>query len=315
MPQHDGNIANALFSDIRADINAALQALFTQHSGTERPSAAYDGQLWWDTDYSSNEWALYVHKGGVDSLIGILNTSANTFTASSGQSSPFSTGDIKATIKTTPDPGWVMLNDQSIGDASSGATGRANADCQALFTLIWNNISDTHAPIQDSGGTAVLRGASAAADWAAHRRIVLPKALGRVLGAAGAGEGLTSRQLGSTVGTETHKLTGAQSGLKAHGHTGSTSQAAGHVHQQSVVASVTFPGTPNIVAATAFDGDTSGTKTSIAPLANSGNQPLNTQIGGAHNHTVTVNNATASDADEAHPNMQPTLFVNWMIKL
>ena len=86
--------------------------------------------------------------------------------------SSFTTGDVKTTLKTAADAGWVMMNDGTIGDASSGATTRANADTQALFTLLWTNVSNTNCPV--SGG----RGASAAADFAAHKTIALPKMLG-----------------------------------------------------------------------------------------------------------------------------------------
>jgi hypothetical protein len=99
------------------------------------------------------------------------------------------TGDIKWTLKTAADAGWVMMNDGSIGDASSNATARAFADCQALFTLLWTNISNSWAPTQDASGTPVSRGASAAADWTAHRRLLLPRTLGRALAIAGSGSG------------------------------------------------------------------------------------------------------------------------------
>lgn len=112
----------------------------------------------------------------------------------------FTTGDIKATFKTTADSTWVMMNDGTIGDGSSGATTRANADTSDLFTLLWTNISNTYAAV--SGG----RGASAAADFAAHKTIALPKALGRAMFASGAGSGLTSRSLGQTGGAETVTL-------------------------------------------------------------------------------------------------------------
>jgi len=113
----------------------------------------------------------------------------------------WSTGDAKLTIKSTADAGWVMMNDGTIGSATSGATTRANADTQALYTLIWTNVIDTWAPV--TGG----RGASAAADFAANKPIALTKQLGRALGISGAGASLTSRALGQTLGEETHVLT------------------------------------------------------------------------------------------------------------
>lgn len=93
----------------------------------------------------------------------------------------FTTGDVKLTLKTTADATWVLMDDKSIGDASSGATGRANADTEDLYTLIWTNVTDQWAPVV--GG----RGASAAADFAAHKALALPKTLGRALAGYGTG--------------------------------------------------------------------------------------------------------------------------------
>jgi hypothetical protein len=111
------------------------------------------------------------------------------------------TGDVRLTLRASAPAGWVAMNDGTIGDASSGGSTRANADCQALFTLLWQSIPNAWCPV--SGG----RGASAAADWAAHKTITLPRVLGRALAAAGTGQGLTARALGSYLGAETHTLT------------------------------------------------------------------------------------------------------------
>ena len=119
--------------------------------------------------------------------------------------SEFTTGDVKLTIKTTADSGWIIMDDGTIGNASSGASTRANADTEDLFTLLWDNVSDTYAPVSSG------RGASAAADYAANKTIGILTVLGRALGVAGAGSGLTSRALGENLGAETHTLTKAES--------------------------------------------------------------------------------------------------------
>jgi hypothetical protein len=122
----------------------------------------------------------------------------------------FSTGDVKWTWKTTADTGWIMVNDGTIGDASSAGSTRANADTSALYTLIWNNFANAEAAVSTG------RGANAAADFAAHKTIALPKALGRAIAVSGAGSGLTSRVIGKTVGEESHTQTTGE--LVAHTH-------------------------------------------------------------------------------------------------
>jgi microcystin-dependent protein len=208
----------------------------------------------------------------------------------------FSTGDVKLTIKTVADSGWVLFDDGTIGSATSGSSSRANADTQALFTLIFNNISDANAPIFTSGGGATTRAGqtNAATAWAANCRISLTKALGRALAVGGSGSGLTARSLGQSVGEETHLLSTTE--MPSHNHTATDS---GHTHTFGAASSVgTFQvqigGTQGIPFSPfgpsgAFGGST-GSGTANVTVANSGG-------GGAHN------------------NMQPTTFLNAMIKL
>ena len=177
----------------------------------------------------------------------------------------FSTGDVKLTFKATADSGWVMMNDGTIGSASSAATTRANADCQNLFTLLWSNIADTYCSV--SGG----RGASALADWNANKTIQLPRTLGRALAVAGAGSGLTSYALGQTTGENTHTLTQAE--MPSHSHS---------VGNQS--------------SATVDTGQWCGIGQGAAAGTNGGS------TGGA-------------GSGSSHNNMQPTSFMNVMIKL
>jgi hypothetical protein len=66
--------------------------------------------------------------------------------------------------------GFVRANARTIGSSTSGASERANADCEQLFLFLWGTFSDTICPV--SGG----RGVSAAADWAANKPIGTPNA-------------------------------------------------------------------------------------------------------------------------------------------
>lgn len=148
-----------------------------------------------------------------------LATTAYVDTAVAATSA-FTTGDAKLTFKATADASWIMANDGSIGNASSGATTRANADTSPLFILLYTNV--TSLILQDSSGSTVARGANAAADFGANRRLVIPKTLGRSIASAGAGSGLTSRALGTTAGSETETPTVAKTASHTHTPTGGT---------------------------------------------------------------------------------------------
>ena len=213
----------------------------------------------------------------------------------------FSTGDIKFALKTVADSGWVLMDDKSIGSAGSGATGRANSDTQALFLLLWANVSNAYAPV--SGG----RGATAAADWAADKRLTLPKSLGRTLATYGSGSGLTSRSLGEYLGEENHILTEAE--LATHTHIQDTHNHTQNAHghnaknaQGSVVAPTSGQGFA------ALDALQSGYSTNVGTGV-----PYIEATTAVNQTTVATNQSTGSST--AHNNMQPTLFVNTMIKL
>lgn len=70
-------------------------------------------------------------------------------------------------------PGYVRLNGLTIGNASSSASERANADTVDLFTLLWNNLDNTVCPVSSG------RGGSAASDFAANKTLGLPDMRGR----------------------------------------------------------------------------------------------------------------------------------------
>ena len=79
MAQHDMNIANQSFPDFRTDLNNALSALNTMHSGTNRPSGAAVGTLWLDTTNSgSNSLEIKFFDGSDDISFATVDTSSNT---------------------------------------------------------------------------------------------------------------------------------------------------------------------------------------------------------------------------------------------
>jgi hypothetical protein len=117
----------------------------------------------------------------------------------------FDPSDIKVTFSATPKIGWMLWTDSTIGSATSGAD-RANSDTQALFTELWNSVSNTYCSV--SGG----RGVSAAADWAANKTLQLPPTNGRTLVNVAGG----TYSLAEAFGEATHTLIVTE--LPSHNH-------------------------------------------------------------------------------------------------
>lgn len=67
-----------------------------------------------------------------------------------------STGDIKFRSSSEILGGWVKANGQTVGSATSGATGRANNDTQALFVYLWINCPNAHCPVSTGRGVSGL---------------------------------------------------------------------------------------------------------------------------------------------------------------
>lgn len=74
--------------------------------------------------------------------------------------------------KTAP-AGWILENGGTIGNSSSGATTRANADTLDLYVHLWNTFGSGELSIQTSAGAATTRGATAIADFNAGKRLFL----------------------------------------------------------------------------------------------------------------------------------------------
>ena len=138
-----------------------------------------------------------------------INTSPATDTLATGfdkvnsnftevYASMIQTGFVIDYIGVTSPDGWLICDGSTIGNATSGATGRANADTATLFDLLWNNWANAQAAV--SGG----RGATSSADFAANKTIAIPDFKGRTSVSKSASGTLST--LGGTAGEETHTL-------------------------------------------------------------------------------------------------------------
>lgn len=236
------------------------------------------------------------------------------------------TGDVFFSLKNGTRDGAVRLNGRTIGDASSSGTERANADCADLFAFLWNNLADGQAAV--SGG----RGASASADFAAHKRITLPDAracglfgyddmgnsAASLLGSAPVVTGGPTTA-GSILGANTHTLsateipshthsfsatTGAAGGHShtattdsggSHTHTGTTASGGSHSHGPGSGSAfgAFFPGTGALASP---GGGTAFGSTNTTDTHAGHTHTFTTDSGGSHTHTLT----TSTESDHTH---------------
>ena len=95
------------------------------------------------------------------------------------------TGDVRTAMNQWANFGWVSMNDGTLGNTTSNATCRANADTFRLYSNLWNQFTSVDhqvfAPMYTSAGTPIAYGASAIADFNANNALSLTKMLGRVV--------------------------------------------------------------------------------------------------------------------------------------
>lgn len=169
-------------------------------------------------------------KSGVAPMLGNLNMNgfkiANVGTATDN-GDIITLGELNSKIETQGVPagsvygfrrksapaGWVVENGGSIGNPASGATTRANDDTLALYTVLWSEFTNAELPIQTNGGVATTRGGSAAADFAANKRMPLFDSRSRFHRGSDGGLGYDTSL---TVGAAQADL------LKTHTHSGTT---------------------------------------------------------------------------------------------
>ncbi|MFA5695930.1 MAG: hypothetical protein WC917_00490 [Bacilli bacterium] len=208
-------------------------------------------------------------------------------TEESKSATEFVTGNIKPSIGGAEN-GWILMNDGTIGNVGSGATTRANADCLALFSLVWN-VNPAWCRIYTSAGALSSRGASAANDWAALKRLEIPKALGRSIisvGSAGLGN---SYSIGQFFGEENHVLAHDENATHYHDPAGIFKEASTGIPQYAHLASNTNN----------FSGKGDG---------NFGWNP----VGIADAHSISTENSGHSDG---HNTVHPVLALNYLMKL
>lgn len=233
---------------------------------------------------------------GLDNILVVGPSSGGGGGGSIDPTTILATGDIKARYGIGPITGFVRANGRTIGNATSGALERANADCEPLFEYLWG--ADPNLVVSSG------RGASAVADFAASKSIALPDWRGRVLaGLDGMGNSVSNRilsnfgafadVLGTPSGAETRTLTLAQlpTGIIGSGPATVLSNTSDIVRYGG-----TF--------------DTANVAGGTQSIFHSGGA-ANAQIGSTGTATTTSTNT----GGQAHLSLQPTMLATIYVKL
>lgn len=191
--------------------------------------------------------------------------------------------------------GFIRLNGRTFGSATSGASERANADCEPLYLDAWASFSNTICPV--TGG----RGLTAAADWAANKPMATLDMRGKgPFGLDGMGSS-RANVLADTFVTSGDGDTAASSGGEDD-HTLITAEIPSHSH------GVTDPTHTHVLQGISQIN-------SLAVNSGSGSNANSGSTNGVTNPAstgITINNAGGGGA---HNNMPPFMLGTWYWKL
>ncbi len=220
-----------------------------------------------------------------------------------------STGDVKFRPSSETLTGWVRMNGQTIGNAVSGASSRANADTQALFIYLWGLCDNNHCPVSSG------RGGTGLADFNANKTITLPDWRGRLaVGLDDMGNSAAGRLLSSNVtsGFSDTITTPFATGGEAN-HLLSITEMPFHSHTATSV--VTDPTHRHAPSAGTFVVNASGGGNSAGNsgfLSNAGTSSF-TAFASTGITVATTNANTGGNA--SHNIMQPFMLGSWHMKL
>lgn len=216
-----GNFPELVYLDptveYRLDVIASdgdLASPFYSADPINTPTAAGGGINGADIDENSIPSTAHAPGAIVDAIGFTPQEDLTALTATEKNAALGRIGVIFDYMGTSPPTGALKCNGATIGSAASGATNASDLYA-ALFALLWDWAA-ADSPILTSAGAGTTRGASAAADFAANKRLTLPDDRGEFRRGWDDSRGIdTARAIGSAqtelVGPHGHSVNHATS--------------------------------------------------------------------------------------------------------
>jgi hypothetical protein len=304
-PDQARNATLVLKGTLGANINLILPAVEKQYF----IRGAWSGAYTVTAKISGSSTSLVINSG--DKKV-VYTDGVDIFEMVPEAISPFATGDLEPTFRSTAKSGWLFVQGQTIGSTSSAATLKG-ADYEALYSFFWENISDTYCPVSSG------KGVSASSDWAANKTLTIPDLRGRTpFGVDG-----STWALGQTQGAESFTILEENLPELSPSFTGTTNSAGSHSHLL-----VHFNSASNGRLTNTTTADMSIAQRRIEGQGTMQNENFEYDLGahsgtpdcgksstsGSHSHTVTGSLEPFGE-DEPVEFLPKGFGVNWQVKL
>ena len=252
------------------------------------------------------------------------------------------TGDLRPTYRATTATGWILMADGTVGNASSSGTQRANADTVELFKFLWANLLDVYAGVRNTVTmtiaspcvvTSTAHGYNDDAPIRFATTGTLPTGVvaGTTYYVRATNKAANTFEFSATPGGAAINTSGTQSGTQSISGRGATSAldyAANKTIDLPKTAGRVLGGAGTGLSLTTRGlGESLGAETHVMTTAempshthsrsdgsiNAGN--TDRYVSGQTNPASNTVTSGATGGGGAHNNMQPTSFLNMLIKL
>lgn len=215
------------------------------------------------------------------------------------------TGTIVAFVGSLAPENWLLCQGQEVPVASYSELNEVIGTTYGSLTNGSGGAGTSHFRVPNLSGKLPVGAGAGSGNGSAGSGLI------------SGGSALTSRSIGSTAGSETVTLTGAETGVAAHSHPVTETN---HSHTRTSDGSHTHSLTAYLGRRKVTNAGANASQTNAMLPGQSAATSATTQLTsagftvGTATSTITVGNSTAASASSSHTNIQPGIIVNYIIK-